>query len=417
MLALTAVPKAQAYDFSTGSVLYNYTSPQKKGAVVTYASLQDNLYAYTDDVLIPGTVTYGLNTMPVRGVGDHALFNCQFVSSVVIEDGPSYIMDQAFSHCYGMKTLSLPSTLTYIGDYAFEFCEDLTTVTIPAAVEEIGTSVFTFCNGLREIKVEEGNRYFEDADGILYLKGRTMLVQYPAGKDLTEFTIPAGVTVVTDYAFCPAPKLRKISIGPDVGEISSLTFTDCEALEEITVDEANQSNAAIDGVLYDKQLTKLIQYPRALYMDELILPQTVTSVGYMAVASSIGLGSIVLPESLTTISDYAFTGALINSIISNAHTPPTVGLNAFDSSIYQNTILYVDENDIEAYRSAEGWSSFRNIRAKGTSSIDDIAVDRQAVDTSWFDLQGRRIEKPETGIAIRVITYSDGTVSRSKVVL
>ena len=43
LLALSACPTAQAYDFKASSVFYNYTSPQKKGAVVTYFDLQNNL--------------------------------------------------------------------------------------------------------------------------------------------------------------------------------------------------------------------------------------------------------------------------------------------------------------------------------------------------------------------------------------
>ncbi len=417
LLALSACPTAQAYDFKAGSVFYNYTSPQKKGTVVTYFDLQNNLEAYTDNVVIPGKVSYNGSEIPVRGIGDHALFNCQFVTSVVIKDGPSYIMDQAFSHCYGMKTLTLPSTLTFIGDYAFEYCEDLTTVTIPAAVEEFGSNVFTNCNGLTEIKVEEGNPILEDIDGVLYLKSPKMLVQYPSGKGADEYTIPAGVTVVAPYAFSPAYNLHTITIGPDVERIRPLTFTDCPLLTDIVVDEQNPNNCTIDGALYDKAVETLIQYPRSRVCEELSLPEGVVSADAFALNGCTDIRNLVLPESFRSIDDFCLFNSRFNSITCKSHRPPVVGSYAIDENTYNNTILYVNAADVDTYRKAAGWSSFKQILPIGSSAVSDIDIDRRAVSTEWFDMQGLRIEKPASGMAISVTTYSDGTISRTKEVL
>lgn len=417
LLALSACPTAQAYDFQAGSVYYNYTSPQKKGVVATYYDLQYNIDGYEGDIVIPTTVNYNGADLPVRGVGDHALFNCQFVTSVVIEEGPSYIMDQAFSHCYGMKTLSLPSTMTYIGDYAFEYCEDLTTVTIPASVEEFGAEVFTNCTGLTEIKVEEGNRILEDIDGVLYLKSPKMLVQYPSGKEADEYTIPAGVTIVAPYAFSPANNLRTITIGPDVERIRELTFTDCPLLTDIVVDEQNPNNCVVDGALYDKAVETLIQYPRSRFCEELSLPEGVVSADAFALSSCTDVRNLVLPESFRSIGDYGLFNSRFNSITCKSHRPPVVGPYAIDANIYNNTILYVDAADVDTYRKAAGWSSFKQILPIGSTAVSDIDIDRRAVSTEWFDMQGRHIEKPASGMAICVTTYSDGTVSRTKAVL
>ncbi|MDE6098238.1 MAG: leucine-rich repeat domain-containing protein [Muribaculaceae bacterium] len=417
MLALSAVPMAQAYDFKAGSVYYNFTSPQKKGAAVTYLNLQDNLEAYLDDVTIPGTVKYQISDIPVRGIEDHALFNCQFVTSVTIEEGPTYIFDQAFSHCYSMKTLSLPSTMAYIGDYAFEYCEDLTSVTLPAALEELGTSVFTFCNSLTEIKVEEGNKFFEDADGILYMKGRNMLIQYPAGKENFSFEIPAGVKYVTDYAFCPAPYLGMVTIGPDVERIRTLTFADCYSLMEINVDEANENNSSVDGVLFDKNVETLIQYPLARATNEYALPETTKAIGPMSMTGTASVKNLVLPESLTSIGDYAFMASFFSTITCKAAVPPAVGNSGFDDNTCQNTTLFVPEESIDAYRTAPVWSSFRNIQAIGSASAGNIVSAPEAVSSRLYDLQGRPADGLTNGIVIRVTTFSDGSVTREKITL
>lgn len=323
ILALSAIPAAQAYDIKDNSGYYSFTGPSHRSVILTYFSLENNLDAYSGDVDIPASISYMTNDIPVKGVGDHALFNCQGVTSVKLPEGLTYILDQAFSHCYAMRSLTLPSTLELIKDYAFEYCDDLTSVTIPAKVSEFGYAVFSNCLGLKEIKVEEGNTILEDQDGILYMKGGELLVQYPAGRPDQVFVIPQSVSVITDYAFSPAPYLVSVEIGDKVTDIAPLTFLECGNLEQITVSTSNPYLTSEEGVLYDKNKTRILQFPRANRTEDLILPSTLTVIEDLAFSQAQNLRHVTLPSSLSSIGTYAFLGSLPESITSLATTPPS----------------------------------------------------------------------------------------------
>lgn len=440
LLALSVMPAAQAYDFKDASGYYSFTGQTRRSVYVTYASLQDNLNAYTDDVVIPSAVKYMDNEVPVRGVGDHALLNCQFVTSVRLPEGVGYIQEQAFSHCYSMEYIALPSTLELIGDYAFEFCYDMTSVILPASVSEFGYAVFTNCPALKEIKVEEGNPILEDADGILMTKGGGTLMQYPAGRDDVEFTVPAQVTSITDYAFSPAPNLISISLGPNVSTTNPLTFLDCTALESISVDAANAEMTDVEGVLYNKDITTLLQHPRGRAEAEYVLPPTVTTLGEMSMAYCRNLQSIVMPESMASLEIYSMAGTYPESITVEAHKPPTVAMGAFDDKIYTSATLYVHEADLAAYRADSAWKRFSDIRAIEGTGLDRVEADNDMAEVTFsngrirvsgvdvaslevFDLTGRRLaaanaseaEVSARGFVMIKITETNGKVTTTKV--
>lgn len=393
MLALSAMPAAQAYDFQDASGYYNFSGQTRRSVYVTYASLQDNLDAYKGAVVIPQSVTYLGKDIPVKGIGDHALFNCQFVTSATLPEGVGYILEQAFSHCYSMRSISLPSTLELIGDYAFEFCDDMTSVTLPASVSEFGYAVFSNCLGLKEIKVQEGNPILEDADGVLMMKGGETLVQYPAGRSDTEFTVPAQVKTITDYAFSPAPNLTKISLGENVGTINPLTFCDCAALGFISVDANNSVMTDVDGVLYDKAVTTLLQYPRGRSDVEYELPSTVTALGELSLAGCGNLRSLVMPENMASLEIYSMQGTSLESLTVKAHIPPQVALDAFDQNIYSTATLYVHEADIDAYRSNSAWKRFRNIR-----TIESAGLFAPATGETGVTIKGNLVTAPSGSV-------------------
>ena len=372
LLALPVTPAAQAYDIKDASGYYNYSGPTKRSVFVTYMDLQDNVDAYSGDVIIPASITADGKEVPVKGVGDHAMFNCQFVSSLTLPEGVGYILDQAFSHCYYMTSVKLPESMELIRDYAFEYCEDLTEISIPAKVSEFGYGVFTNCTGLVNIKVDEANTLLEDRDGILYTKGGRALVQYPAGRTADEFTVPAGTTQISDYAFTPAPFLRRIGIGPDVESISVLTFADCAALEEINVDEGNSALISDGGVLYNAGHTALIQYPRSRSGESYTVPEPTAEILDMSLASCSDLKALTLPATTARLGEYALHGTMLKDITLLAVTPPAVSAYTFDNSRYSSTTLHVPAESLQAYRSHGVWGLFSNIIAIGDSDVHEI---------------------------------------------
>lgn len=372
---------AHAYDFKVGGVYYNFTS-DRKGAIVTYSSLDNN--AYSGRVVIPTSVTYQFNTLDVKGIGDHAFFNCQTLEEISLPDGITYIEDQAFSHCYALKSITLPSKLNRIGDSAFEYCEDMTSLTIPVSVSQIGYMVFYRCHGLTDILVEDGNAQFCSIDGVLFLADKSILVQYPAAKADKEYTVPEEVVTVTDYAFNSVRNLEKLSIGRNVSTISPATFEGCTALREFEVDAASPTLCAVDGVLFDKDAATLLQYPLGSETTDYALPGTVTRIADMAMMGAEGLAAVKFPASLTAIGEAALSGCTnLKSITSFSATPPTTGsiYSPFDASLYASATLFVNKEDIDAYRNDAIWGRFVSIKAYGESGIADTTA--AASSKSW----------------------------------
>jgi len=107
---------------------------------------------------------------------------------------------------------------------------------------------------------------------------------------LTVVTIPKSTT--------------EIIFNPD-SSIQRTTFCGCTALTSITVHPDNPVYASDDGILYDKDKTKLIFCPRGKQGDY-IIPDSVIEIGEASFLGCTGLTSIVIPDSVTVIGNYAF---------------------------------------------------------------------------------------------------------------
>jgi hypothetical protein len=214
-----------------------------------------------------------------------------------------------------------------IGQQAFDNCAKLTSVTLPGSVTSIDKLAFTGCKRLKGITVDADNASYSSVDGVLFDKNRTTLVQCPVGRT-GSYTIPAGVTRIGDSAFILCTNLSSVSIGSGVTSIGSWAFAGCDRLKGITVDAGNASYSSVNGVLFDKNQTTLIQYP-AGKTGGYTLPAGVTRIGDSAFRCCAGLTSVMIPGSLTSISDEAFgyciglTGITIPNSITN------IGFRAF----------------------------------------------------------------------------------------
>lgn len=398
-----AVPAAHAYDFVKGGIYYTIAG-NKKSVSVTYADLQNG--TYKGNVVIPTEVTNGMTTYPVKAIEGLAFMNSASLESVTIPDGVTQIGDQAFSHCYSLRDVKLSAKLQRIGDFAFEYCEDLPEITIPASVTQIGYAVFTYCRSLSGFNVEEGNPVYTAVDGILYTKTMKSLVQYPAAKTDYSFEIPATVTIMPDCAFSPQPYLESLSIGPALGLISDGALAECAILSEITVDPDNKVMESVDGVLFNKGVTRLIQYPVCHPAVEYEMPSTVEELGDLSMLGALYIHKLDLPESLRTIGIYSLIGCSgLEQVICHAVTPPACDANPinpygiiFDDEVYAKASLQVPQQSVAAYKANAEWGRFAVIYEIGGSSLDTVEADDK--NTEVYDLLGRRMDPAARGLRI-----------------
>ena len=104
-------------------------------------------------------------------------------------------------------------------------------------------------------------------------------------------------------------------------------------------------------------------------MTELTLPNSVTSIGDFAFSLCSGLTELTLPNSVTSIGDYAIYGCSdLSKITSLAEIPPVCGSGVFDRVNKTNCELIVPVVSVTAYKQAEVWNEFSNIR--GFSGVE-----------------------------------------------
>jgi hypothetical protein len=106
------------------------------------------------------------------------------------------------------------------------------------------------------------------------------------------------------------------------------------------------------------------------------------------------LQKVVLPSSLESIGEFGFTACENVSIIKcPATTPPVCSNYVFSNTDKQACKLYVPENAIESYKTANMWKDFFNIE----SDIHSVTTDAVFKDGTSYDLQGRKVRSQYIG--------------------
>ena len=117
----------------------------------------------------------------------------------------------------------------------------------------------------------------------------------------------SDVVGIDGYAFCYNSELQTVSIPASIKEIPVKAFDGCVNLKAINVDESHPSFCSIDGILYDKEITKIVLFPLAIG-GEYIMPNTITSLGYNTLGERPNLTSITLGASVQlSYNTYALT--------------------------------------------------------------------------------------------------------------
>lgn len=127
-----------------------------------------------------------------------------------------------------------------------------------------------------------------------------------ADKVLKGVIIPDSIIEIGIGAFENCDSLVEINISANVTKINNFAFRFCDNLVTINIDENNPNYTSIDGVLFTKDVTKLIQYPSGKSEKNYMVPEGVTEVGAIAFSFCDTIEHIELPSGLKILRTLAF---------------------------------------------------------------------------------------------------------------
>lgn len=205
------------------------------------------------------TIPAEIGGMQVTSIGSQAfLYNTQLIFVDLSQAAITEIESSAFNGCGLLEEVTFPNTLTKIGELAFDGCKSLKEVTFPDTLQTIGYQAFNSNEKLTSV-------------------------------DLSNTT----VTTLGKLTFSKCTALREVILPSNLTELASSVFTDCKHVESIRL------KSSLEGVVFE-------------------LPESLTSIGYQCFKNCFADGveaKVVIPASVTTISEEAFKDIHITQII------------------------------------------------------------------------------------------------------
>ena len=374
-------------------------------------------------VTIPNTVT---------SIGSQAFQECDKLTSIIIPDSVTSIGFQAFCYCnaithvYYVGTEEEWATVTVASNNdslvnATRYYYSETQPTTEGNFWHYVDGVPTVWEAYVAPNYSLGLEYTSNGDGTCYVSGigtcKDADIIIPSTYDSLSVTaigqnwnyvfgnnqnirsvvIPDTVTYIDLFAFSGCENLESVTLGsntfvdemafldctslkiihlPGNASVGGRAFDGCTALESITVDNAHPYYKSIDGNLYNKQGTLLIQYALGKSDTIFTLPNGVTEIGHYALSEAKNLKHIVLSYGLTTIGTAAFSNCnSLESIIIPASVT-SIGIFNQEFAASGPVFAFAGCNNLNAIYyegSVADWSQISiELEWDGTNPFDNI---------------------------------------------
>ena len=262
----------------------------------------------------------------ITGIGNKAFCGCKSLTSITLPDSITSIGSDAFRQCYSLTSITIPKNVTIIEEGTFCGCKSLTSITIPDSVKRIKSDAFSTCSALTSIEIP--NSITSIGDNAFY-----------NCTSLNSITIPDSVTSIEDFTFYNCESLTSITIPDSVTNIGKQSFYNCRSLTSITIPERVSSIGAFafDATPWleaQREINPLV-IVNGILIDgnacngDVILPNSITSIGDGAFYNCTSLNSITISDSVTSIGNYVFSNCKLLTSITISDSVTSIGNNAF----------------------------------------------------------------------------------------
>ncbi len=323
--ALTIYTEGEAEDESQNGRIWDYGESPFTG--------RDDITS----VVIEDGVTY---------VGSYTFWNCESLTSATLPDGVDAIGEGAFSGCTSLESVNIPDGVTSIGNYAFMDC-NMTELVIPDSVSYIGNSAFQGCSSLQSVTLPNNEDFTAISDGTFYECTSLESIDIPDSvttigesafcySGLTEIVIPDSVTYIGQWVFTNT-NLTEIVIPDSVTYIGNRTFYNCTSLTSVTLPDNEEFTEICEGT-----------FNSCSSLESIDIPDSVTTIGAYSFQLCTSLTSVTLPDSgeATEIGEGAFYGCYSLGEVTIPDSVTSIGSWAFFNNAFTEITVPVSVEEI-----------------------------------------------------------------------
>jgi len=242
-----------------------------------------------------------------------------------------------------------------------------TEICLPASLEKMDADELNWKYSLKTITISEDNKRYYVNYGILFENandGIHLLVYPQTKKDITSYTVPEGVTRICKGAFFTNQTLTELIL-PDSLEVIEDTALQlwliqtlhipanvksfspvgifCDSLTAYTIDPDNTEYTVVDGILYTKDMTQLIAYPKSHPGTTYTVPDSVTIIPNSLFLKTSNIRTLTIPASVTKIIDangYSLGRAYMSEIIVDPDNPNYCSVDGVLYSKDMKTLIF-----------------------------------------------------------------------------
>lgn len=214
-----------------------------------------------------------------------------------------------------------------------------------------------------------------------------------------RITIPKTVEQIDAGAFAGCGNLKEINIPTSVTEIGSGAFANCPKLSTILVDPAHKQFQCVNGVLYNKDRTKLYQVLAGRNGTSYSFPDSVKKIEKYAFWGCDQLKQIYFGRGLTTIPEYAFSNCKGLKSITIPNVAASIELKAFEDCVNLEE-AYIPPSVISIHETAfDGCGRLKLLFEEGTvgAKFAETFETTNVATTDYEESENTQIRPSEAG--------------------